>query len=294
MFTTTEAADALIPTEHPFRQHLEQVAAITADHPEWTPANGPLPAMFISHGAPPLFEDRGWMTQLHAWARALPKPRAILIVSAHWEQAPLSISSTESTELVYDFRGFNPLYHRMRYDSPSAADLGRQLRAILPDGLAVHEHGNRGLDHGAWVPLKVMYPAADIPVLQLSIPTDAPDQLLALGERLRVLREYGVLVIGSGFMTHGLPYLQWHRPEHIPGWSAEFDLWAAQALAEGDLDELAQFRTKAPGMPYAHPTVEHFTPLFLILGAATDAEAPPTTTIEGYFLGLARRSFQVA
>jgi 4,5-DOPA dioxygenase extradiol len=144
------------------------------------------------------------------------------------------------------------------------------------------------------VPLKIMYPEADVPVLQLSIPTHDSTRLLELGRRLRELREQGVLVIGSGFMTHGLPFLDWSRPELVPGWSRQFDDWAAEALARGDVDELADFRSKAPGMPYAHPTVEHFTPLFVTLGAASDPEAPVTTTVDGYAMGLAKRSFQAA
>jgi 4,5-DOPA dioxygenase extradiol len=144
------------------------------------------------------------------------------------------------------------------------------------------------------VPLKIMYPDADIPVLQLSLPTDDPTKLLELGARLRTLRDEGVLVIGSGYMTHGLPFLDWNDLDRVPGWSSDFDAWAGEALAGGDVEELARFRTAAPGMPYAHPTVEHFTPLFVTLGAATDPAAPVTTTIDGYAIGLAKRSFEAA
>jgi 4,5-DOPA dioxygenase extradiol len=241
-----------------------------------------------------LFEMTEWMTQLHGWARALPKPKAILIVSAHWESAPLAITSTQPTELVYDFGGFDAMYYRMRYDTPEATELARQVVGLLPDTENVHEHRSRGLDHGAWVPLKIMYPDADIPVLQLSMPTHDSTRLLALGERLRALRDSGVLVVGSGYMTHGLPFIDWQHLDRVPGWSSEFDLWAADALARGDVEELARFRSSAPGMPYAHPTVEHFTPLFVTLGAATDPTAPVTTAIDGYALGLAKRSFQAA
>jgi 4,5-DOPA dioxygenase extradiol len=220
----------------------------------------------------------------------------VLVVSAHWESAPLSLSAARPDELVYDFGGFDPLYHTFRYDTPDAGDLPRQVAALLPDTHPVHQHTRRGLDHGAWVPLKIMYPAADVPVLQLSLPTDDPDQLLALGGRLRPLREQGVLVVGSGHMTHGLPFLtrEMFTGDVVPGWSADFDAWAAEALARGDVAELARFATAAPGMPYAHPTVEHFTPLFVALGAATDPTAPVRTTIDGYSLGLSRRSFQAA
>ena len=170
------------------------------------------------------------------------------------------------------------------------------MTALLPDDQRAHQHARRGLDHGAWVPLKIMYPAADVPVLQLSLPTDDPDKLLAVGERLRPLREQGVLVVGSGHMTHGLPFLtrEMFLENRVPGWSADFDAWAADALARGDVAELARFRTAAPGMPYAHPTVEHFTPLFVTLGAATDPAAPVVTTLDGYGVGLSRRSFQAA
>ncbi len=295
--TSTAAADALIPASHPFAAHLKQAAAAESASPHalWTPADGTLPSLYISHGAPPLFEDAGWMTELHDWARRLPKPKAILIVSAHWESAPLAITSSEpGTELVYDFGGFDPLYFGMRYDTPAATELASQILAAMPDHETVHEHRARGLDHGAWVPLKVMYPGADIPVLQLSIPTHDSAALLRLGERLRPLREQGVLVIGSGFMTHGLPFVDWRNPQNVPGWSADFDAWAADALARGDVDELAQFRTRAPGMPYAHPTVEHFIPLFVTLGASSDPTAAVTPTVDGYFIGLAKRSFQAA
>ena len=295
--STTALADARIPAAHPFARHLRSAAALEREAPQplWTPEDGPLPSLYVSHGAPPVFEDAAWMQQLHGWARSLPKPRAVLIVSAHWESAPLSISSsTAGTELVYDFGGFAPMYSAMRYDTPDAGELARLVVGALPDTETVHEHRRRGLDHGAWVPLKVMYPDADVPVLQLSIPTHDSTRLLALGARLRGLRDQGVLVVGSGFMTHGLQHVDWHHPERVPGWSSEFDLWAADALARGDVDELAHFRTRAPGMPYAHPTVEHFTPLFVTLGAATDPEAPVTTTVDGFFVGLAKRSFQAA
>jgi 4,5-DOPA dioxygenase extradiol len=293
--STTAEADARIPSEHPFAAHLARAAAAeaAAPHQEWTHDDGPMPALYLSHGAPPLFTHLSWMTALHRWARELPKPRAILIVSAHWESAPLSITSSQPTELVYDFGGFEDMYFQMRYDTPAATALACDVTALMPDGHQVHEHHKRGLDHGAWVPLKVMYPGADVPVLQLSIPTHDTAALMGLGERLKVLRDYGVLVIGSGYMTHGLRYLDWANPDNVPTWSSEFDLWAAEALASGDIDELAKFRTSAPGMPYAHPTVEHFTPLFITLGAAADPTASPTTTIDGYAMGLARRSFQV-
>ncbi|MEV7389130.1 class III extradiol ring-cleavage dioxygenase [Streptomyces sp. NPDC091215] len=261
---------------------------------EWTPDDGPLPTLYVSHGAPPTFDDGPWLRQLLDWAQSLPKPKAILIISAHWEDAPLAISSSAaSTPLVYDFGGFHPRYYRMRYDTPDATALARRVAATMPEGEPLYQHPSRGLDHGAWVPLMAMYPLADIPVLQMSMPSQDPSRLMALGRRLASLREEGVLVIGSGFMTHGLPFLtrEMFTEGVVPAWSSDFDAWAADALARGDVDELAAFATRAPGMPYAHPTPDHFLPVFITLGSATDPEAPARTAIDGFTMGCAKRSF---
>jgi 4,5-DOPA dioxygenase extradiol len=256
--------------------------------------NDRLPALYIGHGAPPLLDDPVWSGQLAAWATDLPRPKAILIVSAHWESAPVSLTAN-GAPLVYDFGGFDAKYYRMTYETPDATALAARVAAMMPDTEPVHQHASRGLDHGAWVPLRIMYPDADIPVLQLSLPTHDPERLLALGQRLRPLRDEGVLIIGSGFLTHGLPFLREFRIEaEAPGWSTDFDAWAGEAMARGDVDALAAYRSKAPGMPYAHPTVEHYTPLFVTLGAATDPGAPGTQVIDGFWMGLSKRSLQVA
>ncbi|MCD2194334.1 dioxygenase [Actinomycetospora endophytica] len=261
----------------------------------WSPEDGPLPAIYLSHGAPPLYDDGEWMRELFGWAHRMPQPRAIVIVSAHWESAPLTISSpAEGTPLVYDFGGFAQRYYTMTYATPDATVLADRLGAMLDGAETVHR-STRGLDHGAWVPLSVMYPNADVPVIQVSMPDEDPDRLMRIGARLRELRSEGVLVIGSGFMTHGLPFLtrDMLQGDAVPGWTDDFDAWAADALARGDVEELRRFRA-APGMPYAHPTAEHYVPLFVTLGAATDAEVPATTEIDGMMWGLSRRSFSLA
>ena len=273
-----------------------EAAPRSAVQRSWAPSDGALPALYIGHGAPPLLDDAQWMAQLAAWTHTMPKPRAVLIVSAHWEAAPLMLSSPAAgTPLVYDFGGFQQRYYTLTYPTPDAADFAAEVAALMPDSAPAHQHPSRGLDHGAWVPLKVMYPLADVPVLQLSIPTADPERLLALGARLRPLRESGVLVIGSGFLTHGLPFLTpgMIAGDSVPGWSSEFDQWAGEALARGDVETLANYR-RAPGMPYAHPTADHFLPLFVTLGTAADPAAAPVTMIDGYWMGLAKRSFQVA
>jgi 4,5-DOPA dioxygenase extradiol len=261
----------------------------------WSEDDGPMPALYLGHGAPPLVDDPTWTSQLAGWARDLPRPRSILIVSAHWESAPLTLGATRTgTPLTYDFYGFPERYYRMTYPSPGAPNLAARVTSLMPDTEPVAEEPDYGLDHGAYVPLMVMYPQADVPVLQMSMPTLDPGRLFDLGTRLRPLRQEGVLIVGSGFLTHGLPFLHdWRVDADPPGWSRDFDEWAREALARGDVDELMDFRSRAPGMPYAHPTIEHFSPLFVTLGAAADPEESPTTAIEGFFLGLAKRSFQV-
>ena len=261
----------------------------------WTEGDGSMPALYLGHGAPPLLDDELWTGQLAAWSQDLPKPEAVLIVSAHWESAPLTLGATETgVPLTYDFYGFPERYYRMTYRSPGASHLADRVRGLMPDTEPVHDRPDYGLDHGAYVPLMVMYPDADVPVLQISMPSLDPQRLFDLGRRLRPLRDEGVLIVGSGFMTHGLPFLRdWRVDADPPGWSREFDAWSAEALARGDVDALMNFRSTAPGMPYAHPTVEHFAPLFVTLGASSDPEGADTE-IEGFFMGLAKRSFQVA
>ena len=157
--------------------------------------------------------------------------------------------SADGAPLVYDFGGFDPrvLPDDLR-DAADATALAQRVAAMMPATEPVHQHASRGLDHGAWVPLKIMYPDGDIPVLQMSLPTHDPTRLLELGERLRPLRDEGVLIIGSGFLTHGLPFLTEFRIDAAaPGWSTDFDAWAGDALARGDVDALASYQAEAPG-----------------------------------------------
>ncbi|MEU8481895.1 class III extradiol ring-cleavage dioxygenase [Streptomyces sp. NPDC048641] len=251
-----------------------------------------MPALYLSHGAPPLADDDLWTGQLAAWSAELPRPRAILMVSAHWEEAPLALGATETVPLVHDFWGFPEHYYQVRYEVPGAPELADSVRKLLRGpGTSVQDIPDRGLDHGAYVPLVEMYPGADIPVLQISMPTLDPQELMDIGRKLAPLRDEGVLIVGSGFFTHNLAAL---RQGGIPAWSAEFDDWGHRALEGGDVDALLDFTSKSPAGQLAHPRTEHFAPLFVTMGAADaggelDAQR---SVIDGFWMGLAKRSVQ--
>ncbi|WP_059008768.1 dioxygenase family protein [Streptomyces specialis] len=253
-----------------------------------------MPVLYLSHGAPPLADDALWTAQLAAWSAELPRPEAILMVSAHWESAPLTLGATTTVPLEYDFRGFPQRYYRVTYPAPGAPALADRVRGLLAGpGTPVHEAPARGLDHGAYVPLAEMYPDAGIPVLQLSMPTLDPERLLRLGRGLAPLRDEGVLIVGSGFFTHNLRELSWGTgPDEAPAWSKEFDAWGWEALARGDIDALLDFEHAAPAGRIAHPRTEHFAPLFVSLGAG-EADLPGRrTVIDGFWAGLSKRSLQ--
>ncbi|MGW6117824.1 DODA-type extradiol aromatic ring-opening family dioxygenase [Nocardia sp. NPDC055165] len=255
----------------------------------WSPADGPLPSLFVSHGAPFTLDDPQWLGDLFAWAQSMPKPRGIVVVSAHWEQAPAAVTAAVAgTPLYYDFSGFDPHYKTLPYATPDATDLARRIAGLLGPA-PVHEFADRGLDHGAFIPLMAMYPAADVPVVQLSMPGLDPRVLLELGARLRPLREEGILVLGSGFMTHS--FAVFRHPELVAE-TAAFDEWAVDALARGDVDALADHRRKAPGAAVAHPTAEHFVPLLLTVGAAADP-ASAVSAIDRLVMGNSIRSVQL-
>ena len=253
------------------------------------------PALYLSHGAPPLADDRIWTRQLAAWAADLPRPAAVLMVSAHWEEAPLTVGATRTVPLVYDFWGFPEHYYQVTYPAPGAPELADKVRGLLrAPGTPVHDDPGRGLDHGAYVPLMEMFPDADVPVLQISMPTLDPQGLYDVGRRLAPLRDEGVLIVGSGFFTHNLsgidPAL---HGDQAPGWSKEFDAWGREALDAGDVDGLLDFQRKAPSGRLAHPRTEHFAPLFVTLGAGAADTDTQRTVIDGFWYGLAKRSIQI-
>ena len=254
---------------------------------------GPMPAIYLSHGAPPLAGDTLWTGQLAGWSAALPRPASVLMVSAHWEAAPLALGATTTVPLVYDFWGFPEHYYQVTYPAPGAPALAEDVRKLLrAAGTPVADLPDRGLDHGAYVPLVEMYPRADVPVLQISMPTLDPKELFDIGRKLAPLRDDGVLIVGSGFFTHNLRAMS--MDGSVPSVMAEFDHWGQEVLAHGDLDALLDFQHKAPAARLAHPRTEHFAPLFVTLGAAAGDLAGARTVIDGFWFGLAKRSIEIA
>jgi 4,5-DOPA dioxygenase extradiol len=252
-----------------------------------------LPVIFAAHGAPILLDDAGWMAELAAWARAMPQPEGILMVSAHWEQRPVALGATRTVPLVYDFYGFPERYYQTQYPAPGAPGLATRVRHLLgAEEIAVTDAPDRGLDHGAYVPLVAMYPGADVPVLQLSMPGLDPEALFRLGVALAPLRDEGVLVFGSGFLTHNMAFA--FRPG-TPAWARDFDAWAEDALTRFDVDALLDFRNRAPAAATALPTWEHYAPLLVSAGAASRARPRVSFPITGFWEGGAftRRSVQL-
>jgi 4,5-DOPA dioxygenase extradiol len=234
---------------------------------------------------------------LAAWSHDLPRPESILVVSAHWEAAPLTVGATTTVPLYYDFYGFPDEYYQVTYAAPGAPELAEAVAKILAaPGQPIYQDPDRGLDHGAYVPLVEMYPQADIPVLQVSMPTLDPAELFRLGESLAPLRDEGVMIIGSGFSTHNLRAINAADPqaEAPPAWSSEFDDWLHHSLTVGDIDALIDFENKAPAAAIAHPRTEHFAPLFVALGAAASTSPQATTAIDGFWYGMSKRSVQIA
>ncbi len=264
------------------------------ERPRGTPAStGPLPALFVAHGSPLLIDDATWVQELRQWAESIPRPSAILVISAHWVDRPITLSATDPVPVVHDFYGFPSRYYELAYPAPGAPALARRVRELLTPAGPVVQDPRRGLDHGAYVPLLAMYPSADVPVLQMSLPGMDPAELVQVGRRLAPLRSEGVLVVGSGFLTHNMRAIDFRSGASVPSWAAEFDAWAAAALARRDLDGLVAYRDKAPAVRMALPTHEHFAPVLMTLGTSVDLREETTFPIIGWTYGsFTKRSVQ--
>jgi len=233
-----------------------------------------MPVLFVSHGAPTLPLEPGETgTAWRKLGEQMPRPSAILVISAHWETAVPTISRVTQPETIHDFYGFPAELYKLQYPAAGAPDLAQSVIQVLQhSGMPAQLDDTRGLDHGTWVPLSLMYPQADIPVTQLSLqPNKNPAWHIALGRALRPLSEQGVLIIGSGSITHNLPALFKHQQgSPVPVWVTEFCDWMAAKIADGDIDALSTYRTLAPHAVQNHPTDEHLLPLFVALGATRD------------------------
>ena len=234
-----------------------------------------LPALFVSHGAPTLpFDDVPARDFLRSLGTTIDRPKAILCVSAHWDTAEPQLNSVAANSTIHDFQGFPEALYRLRYDAPGAPHLAMRIARLLDaSGHRAALDPARGLDHGAWVPLLLMYPDADIPVLQLSVQSGStPAHHIALGRALAPLRDEDVLILGSGGFVHNLralDRLDMSAPE--PAWSAAFGDWLLAALIERRDGDLADYRRLAPEAARAHPTQEHLMPLFVAYGAGGQA-----------------------
>ena len=245
------------------------------------------PAVFVSHGAPTLaLEQNDTVEFLKRLGGRIGRPEAILCVSAHWNTEAPAVSSAERPETIHDFGGFPDELYRMRYAAPGAPRLAARACELLGKaGLACTVSPERGLDHGAWVPLKLIYPEADVPVTQLSVqPLLGTEHHYRMGRALAPLRKEGVLILATGSATHNLVKIG--RGEVPPAWAKEFDEWLFRKISEGALDELLDYRRLAPHAAVAHPTEEHLLPLFVALGAGSgDAQARVRSLHRGWTWG---------
>jgi 4,5-DOPA dioxygenase extradiol len=257
------------------------------------------PALFVSHGAPTAaLDDDAYTRALGAWARQRPKPRAIVVVSAHDEaRGPVRVNAGAQPALIYDFYGFPPALYELRYAAPGAPDLAREVAAAL--GAAGHDpvlDAQRGWDHGVWVPLRLLYPEADVPVVEVSLPVPrTPDALVGMGRALAPLREKGVLLFGSGGLVHNLRLLRWNDPFGPPEpWAAAFSAWVDERLLALDASLLGTYASAAPHADLAVPTSEHFDPVFFVLGVRNERDRLESV-YEGFRYGtLSLRSFALA
>lgn len=242
-----------------------------------------MPSLFVSHGAPTFAIEPGLAgAQLSALGRSLEKPQAIVVVSPHWMTRDVVITATENPETIHDFGGFPDALYALQYRAPGAPTLADRLQQeLISQGISARLDTNRGLDHGAWVPLMHLYPDADIPTLQVSLPADADEQrAFALGQALTSLAKEGVLIIGSGSLTHNLYEFRMHDTDgEAATYAQEFSSWVRQMVLAGDMTRLKQTLHIAPHGRRAHPTTEHFLPLLIAAGAALTPT--PVTVLNG-------------
>lgn len=232
------------------------------------------PSLFVAHGVPTLVTERSRYTHfLQMLGLNLPKPRAIVLFSAHWEAAVQQIGSAVRYETIHDFFGFPEALYEIEYAAKGDIALALQIRELLEkEGIAAELDDRRGLDHGAWTVLKLMFPLADVPVVSMSIHAGlVPEQQYRIGRALAALRERDVLIIGSGGTVHHLSRLAWDSQE-VSTWAIKFDEWLGERIETWDIDRLFHYDAEAPFAQEAVPRPEHFVPLLIAMGAAHDGK----------------------
>jgi 4,5-DOPA dioxygenase extradiol len=264
---------------------------------EELPATAPMPVVFVGHGTPfSVIDPNVWTEQWGRVGRTLPRPAAILMVSAHWLTEGASLVTGNTPAMNYDIAGFPREIYQFRYPAPGHPSVAREVTRALEGHTAVHPDTAWGLDHGTWLPLKYMYPAADVPVLQLSVDYSRPPQFhYELGQRLRTLRSKGVLIIGSGNVVHNLRERGGTGVEKTPrDWAIDFDQRMASAIAEGRHEEAIDFLSLGSLARMAHPSHDHFLPLLYCLGLVGRG-GPVETFCEGFqWPGISMRSVVLA
>ncbi len=256
-----------------------------------------MPAVFISHGSPMVAVQSGpYQEALAEFGRTL-KPKAIVAISAHWGSgSTVGITATERNSTLHDFGGFPAALYELTYNAPGSPELAAHIAELLrAGGWDAAITPNRGLDHGVWIPLRLMCPAADVPVVELSVPLQlSPEELYKIGEALVPLRREGVLILGSGGIVHNLRLVKFESIHHpVDAWAAEFDSWFRDAAKGGRHADLFRYEELAPHARMAVPTYEHFAPVFPILGAGSGGAV--STIYEGFEHGnISMRSFAIA
>ncbi len=251
-----------------------------------------MPVLFVSHGSPMLAIDTNKGHDYRQWGSSLPRPKAILAFSAHWEGNRLALGETVThNNLIYDFYGFPESLYKLQYPAPGSQWLVDRVQATLSDKSTLPVT-TRGLDHGVWVPFLHLWPQADIPIVQMSMPYNLSNQeLYELGEQLAPLREQGVLIVTSGVITHNLREYFSHPNDSPVDWAKMFDEWVKDTLSQRDIPSLLDWETLAPNAAHIHPTPEHFRPLLIAAGASHMKNA--NFPIEGFDAGiLSNRSVQ--
>lgn len=226
-----------------------------------------LPTLFVSHGAPDILISGGdSQDSFQQLAATLPTPKAIVIVSAHWISGPVGITDMDQLDTVHDFGGFQPELYTMNYPARGNHALSGRLSALLEEkGFETKLQPNRGLDHGAWMPLKLMYPEASIPVVQVSLPESSLTELVDFGEALKPLTVEGVLIIGSGGTVHNLREIKRNSPPD--SWALEFDSWLKDRVEGNHFHDLVNVEQFPDNFLRAHPTLEHYAPIIVAWAA---------------------------